>query len=214
MRPPRSLTAIYPNVTQCHDAKRPVEIEIKARDVNTATKKDATACAMANAICREWKADEAVIGLSYSYVIKGNTAMRFLTPLSVQREIVSFDRSKDFRPGKYHLAAIPKSQRRKASGKRKPRKSHQPKRVTFHRETLGIRKMREGTHDPRSARPHALGAARRRHGARARRAQARPTPRARALGLGLRPVRGHRQARSERRSRAAAERTKKRSPRR
>lgn len=145
MKPPRSLTRIYPHVTQCHDAKRPVEIEIRAKDVSSATKKDATACAMATAICREWKADEAVIGLSYSYVIKGKTAMRFVTPSSVQREIVSFDRSKDFAPGKYHLAPVPKSQRRKPSGQTKPRKSHKAKRVTFHRETLGIRKFRETT---------------------------------------------------------------------
>ena len=143
MKPPRSLTRLYPHVTTCTDAKRPVEIEIKARDVNAATQKDATSCAMATAICREWKADEAVIGLSYSYVIKGKTAMRFVTPSSVQREIVSFDRSKDFKPGKYHLAPVPKSQRRKPSGPRKPRKSHTAKRVTFHRETLGIRKMAE-----------------------------------------------------------------------
>ena len=142
MKPPRSLTRIYPHVTSCHDAKRPVEVEIKEKDVSAATKKDATACAMANAICREWKVDEAVIGLSYSYVIKGGAAIRFITPPSVQREIVSFDRAKDFRPGKYHLGAIPKSQRRKPSGPEKPKSPHGAKRVTFHRETIGIRKMR------------------------------------------------------------------------
>lgn len=39
MKPPRSLTKIYPHVTSCHDAKRPVEIEIRAKDVSSATKK-------------------------------------------------------------------------------------------------------------------------------------------------------------------------------
>ncbi len=143
MKPPRSVVALFPNVTSCTDARTPVGISVSKSDVKSSTSGAPQDCAMAKAICREWKADSALVGLSYSYVIKGNKAVRFMTPQSVAREIVSFDRQHDFAPGNYHLAAIPKSQRRKKpGGPRKPRASHQPKRRVFHGETLNVRSMR------------------------------------------------------------------------
>jgi len=45
--------------------------------------------------------------MTSSYVIKGKKALRFATPASVQREIVSFDRHGDFAPGDYTL--VPKA---------------------------------------------------------------------------------------------------------
>ena len=144
MKPPRSITALYPNVTKCSDAKAPVKVTITPKDAQRADPKNFEQCAMALAACREWSADHALIGLSYSYVIKGNHAVRFKTPESVRREITSFDRGSGFAPGNYHLAAIPKSQRRKPSGPRNPaRKHHGPKRKIFHAETLGIRHAKQ-----------------------------------------------------------------------
>ena len=141
MKPPRSIIQAFPNVTKCTDARCPVAIEVTKKDVAKSTSGDPGNCAMAKAICREWKADSAVIGLSYSYVIKGNTAVRFTTPESVRREIVSFDRKHDFAPGGYHLAPISPAQRRRPSGPRK-RASHKAKRRVFHAETLSVRNMK------------------------------------------------------------------------
>lgn len=145
MKAPRSITRLFPNVTKCVDAKKPVDIEVTPRDVSKSDAKSFTNCAMARAVCREWKADSAAIGLTYSYVVKGNTAVRFQTPDSVQREIVSFDRKADFAPGTYHLAAVPPSQRRKPSrsGAKKKSAPHGPKRRVFHKETLNVREMRK-----------------------------------------------------------------------
>jgi hypothetical protein len=146
MKPPRSLTRIYPEVTKCTDAKRPVDVEVTAKDVKKSTQRDMTDCAMARAICREWGADKAIIGMTYSYVVKGSTAIRFVTPDSVKREIVSFDRHKDFAAGDYHLAPVPPSLRagveRNRSGAKKPGTKHQSKRRTFHGESLRVRTMR------------------------------------------------------------------------
>ena len=141
---PRSLKRQFPNLVKVTDAKLAVEVEVKEKDVNGATKGDATNCAMARAMCREWKADTAVIGMSYSYVIKGNTAVRYITPATVQREIVSFDRMKSFRPGKFHLAPVSPSQRLGLphSGPKKQKKGHSPKRAVHH--TVGVRRMPTG----------------------------------------------------------------------
>jgi hypothetical protein len=42
-------------------------------------------------------------------LIKGNTAYRYITPESVVREIISFDRHQDFAPGDYGLRSPSKS---------------------------------------------------------------------------------------------------------
>lgn len=145
LRPPRSILRLFPDLTSCTDAKRPVGIEVKNRDVAGSKPGDPAACAMARAICREWHADAAVIGLTNSFVIKGKTAMRFKTPESVAREIVSFDREAGFSPGSYHLAPVPKSQRRsrkKPSAPKSPTANRKAKRVMFHKEALRVRNMK------------------------------------------------------------------------
>jgi hypothetical protein len=53
---------------------------------------------------REKDYDGAVISVAISYLIRGDRAMRYRTPSSVAREIVSFDRHADFTPGRYALA--------------------------------------------------------------------------------------------------------------
>jgi hypothetical protein len=44
-----------------------------------------------------------------AWIIKGNLAVKYEVPESVAREIVSFDRHHDFRPGEYQLSAVPNS---------------------------------------------------------------------------------------------------------
>lgn len=100
---PRSLRTLFPNVEFAVDASKPVEISVDAEDCKKGKKLDPTECALAKAAKRELHADAVIIGMNTSYIIKGNQAVRFSTPESVTREIVSFDRNQDFAPGDYYL---------------------------------------------------------------------------------------------------------------
>jgi hypothetical protein len=101
---PSSLRRLYPQVERAYDADRPVEVSVGPKDCKDAKRLNPTECALAIATRRELKADAVIIGMSTSYIIKGNQAFRYATPESVAREIVSFDRHADFAPGDYHLA--------------------------------------------------------------------------------------------------------------
>ena len=104
---PRSVKRLFPQVTSAIDSTKPVEVSVSAKDCRDAEKLNPSECALAHAAKRELHADAVIIGMSTSYVIKGKTAVRFHTPESVRREIVSFDRHQDFAPGDYYLT--PKS---------------------------------------------------------------------------------------------------------
>lgn len=45
------------------------------------------------------------MSISTAYLIKGDTATRYLVPNSVAREITAFDRNAVFEPGEYRLKA-------------------------------------------------------------------------------------------------------------
>ena len=100
---PRSIRRMFPKVKYAIDGTDSIEISVQRCDTGPAEALNPAECALAKAIKREYKADGAVVGLSASYVIKGDTAVRYQTPASVQREIVSFDRHHDFSEGTYHL---------------------------------------------------------------------------------------------------------------
>lgn len=105
-RLPRALKRLFPNVTEAVDSDRHVDVVVEKRDAREGTKRDPNECAMARAIKREYQADGAIIGMSYSYIIKKNKAIRFKAPASVRTEIVSFDRGHDFEAGEYSLSPI------------------------------------------------------------------------------------------------------------
>ena len=100
---PRSIRRLFPQVKSAYDSASPIEVSVNKRDCDEAKRLNPAECALAKAARRELKADGAVIGISSSYVIKGDKAIRFATPESVRREIVSFDRHQDFARGTYHL---------------------------------------------------------------------------------------------------------------
>lgn len=143
IRLPRSVVRLFPNVTQAFDADKAIEVSVKPRDCKESTKLDPMECALAKAAKRELKADGAIIGMSTSYIIKGNTAVRFQTTESVQREIVSFDRHGDFEPGEYRL--IPKSKNSKLGyhGQYKPTG---PKKIKphIHKNSARVRILPKG----------------------------------------------------------------------
>lgn len=135
----------YPNVTRVVDADKPVKIVVQNRDVSKALPQKPDDCAMARAAKRCIAGvDGAIIHSTTAYLIRGNRATRYRVPQSVYREIVSFDRHKDFRPGDYQLSAIAESSkmlgRRKGSDTNensKQSKRNKPFIVRHH--TMGIR---------------------------------------------------------------------------
>lgn len=134
-----------PKVTQVLDATSPIKITVKDADCKDGVGSDFSECALAKATRREFKADACLIGLSYSYVIKGKTAVRYKTPQSVSREIVSFDRHHDFDTGVYHLASVPDTQKLGNSGYQRVSgyKSSKTKRNYNYHESARVRRVRE-----------------------------------------------------------------------
>lgn len=119
---PRSIRRLFPNVKNAYDSDKAIEVSVEKRDCNEAKRRDPAECALARAAKRELHADGAVIGISTSYIIKGDKAIRFATPESVRREIVSFDRHQDFEPGTYHLPPKPPTNRLGVSSRGKDKR--------------------------------------------------------------------------------------------
>lgn len=135
---PRSIRRAFPQVKTIIDAKKPITIHVNSNDCNKAEPLNPSECALARATKREFKVDAAVIGISSSYIIKGNKAIRFATPEAVQREIVSFDRHSDFQPGDYTLvpkspsSSLEKQKEYSRNRKEDKRKNHEAKRKYHH----------------------------------------------------------------------------------
>ena len=130
---PRSVRRLFPQVEYAVDATKPVEVSVGKRDCTDAKKMDPMNCALARAAKRELHADGVIIGMTTSYVVRGKVATRFATPISVAREIVSFDRHNDFAEGDYHLT--PKSPTLRFGVKdtrKKGGKHNAPKRKVHH----------------------------------------------------------------------------------
>lgn len=94
---------LYPNVSKVKDATKDIEIEVTVADTQSKAVRNHKECAMAQACYRTHIAEAAIIARKVVYLIKGDVATRYITPESVTREIVSFDRNAGFSPGVYHL---------------------------------------------------------------------------------------------------------------
>lgn len=112
---PNALTRVrrfFPGVQRVRDSNRTIQVRVKDIDTKGGRKKDPAGCALARACVREQIADAAIIGLGFSYLIKGKVATRYKTSDAVQREIVSFDRHQDFAAGAdYKLSKVGPSAR-------------------------------------------------------------------------------------------------------
>lgn len=93
----------FPHVTNVRDAENNIRIQVTKKDSASGRRKDPNQCALARACIRTKHADGAIIGVGYSYIIKGTTATRYKTSVGVGREITSFDRHHDFAPGSDYL---------------------------------------------------------------------------------------------------------------
>jgi hypothetical protein len=102
----------FPQIEKVIDSKETIEISVTAKDSQSGNKKNPQSCALAKACIRTKIADAAIIGIGYSYLIKGPIATRYKTSVGVGREITSFDRNQQFEEGSYYkLSKIPKSNR-------------------------------------------------------------------------------------------------------
>lgn len=126
----------FPNVTQVVDSTRNVRIEVQPRDCNNAKVQNHEECAMARACKRKLKVSGVIISRNMAYMVKGNKAIKFQLPPSVQKEVVAFDRGAEFEAGEYQLSKV--SQHRsvgRAHGKSKyktPRKRTGLRRSVYH----------------------------------------------------------------------------------
>ena len=138
---PTCVRSKFPNVTKMVDATEGVEISVTPRDCGRgSTPGDPSNCAMACAFGRQHDADGAIIGLTRSYIVTGNTVTRLVTPTTVGREITSFDRNADFAPGNYHLAPVSPAQRSGGRSKGPNSRSGRKTRVV-HNSTVRVRAL-------------------------------------------------------------------------
>lgn len=84
------------------DAIRPINLEINKLDVAHAKKSDPANCAAALAGKRILHKEVRVF-LTRTYVKEKKHWVRYITPQSVSREIISFDRGAAFEPGEYKM---------------------------------------------------------------------------------------------------------------
>jgi hypothetical protein len=133
----------YPAVKVVLDAKSDIGINVTATDCAKATMKAPNNCAMARAFKRNF--DGAIVSTAVAYLILDKTAYRYMVPQSVTRELVSFDRHKEFAPGGYYLCRPTGSEklgpRKYALKPERHKKSYaQDKRRAVHK-TPGIRSL-------------------------------------------------------------------------
>jgi hypothetical protein len=128
----------FPKVERVEDSDTPLQVEVTKADSNSSAVRNKEGCAMAVACKRKMKADGVLVARSVAYIIKGTTATRYQIPMSVQKEIVSFDREAGFAPGTYQL--VPESPANRFGEKREygPGKLS-GKLVRFQHRTTGIR---------------------------------------------------------------------------
>jgi len=115
------------------NAKHDLVVSVTKGDVDKGAQKDSECCAIARAVMKQNSgAARVFIFKSKAYVETAMNLTRYNLPVSVQKEVVSFDRFKLMEPGVYKLQAPPKSQapkarreeyKRKKAGKTKAGKS-------------------------------------------------------------------------------------------
>ncbi len=98
----KSVQNMYPD-RELVDADENLEIDVIRQDVTKSEPLDPRGCAIARCVKREYDVQDAVIYKSVAYLVYEDQIVRYKLNHGVQEEIVSFDRSKSFAPGHYHL---------------------------------------------------------------------------------------------------------------
>lgn len=112
------------------DAKKSVMLAITDGDVKKGKVKSPAGCAAAVACKRQLGATEAHVHKSRTYLRFNGHWVRYMTPQSLQAEIIAFDRGGKFEPGEHRLTKIQPSRAwNKKSG---PRRTKGKKKQGYH----------------------------------------------------------------------------------
>ena len=117
-----------------------IAITVTPSDVKGSRKVDPEHCAAARAGKRELKKDVHVF-MTRAYVKEKKHWVRYMTPESVSREIVSFDRGSAFVPGNYKFRA-PRAQEKLGQYKGKSSEKHTGVATRPHHVTANVREWR------------------------------------------------------------------------
>lgn len=101
-----TIQRYMPNVNRVADSTKSLIVEVTKADVRRGEQKEPDNCAMVKAIVRCGDADAAVVRRHAIYLVRGDLAIRYVTSPRLARELVAFDRSRDFEPGEYILSRI------------------------------------------------------------------------------------------------------------
>jgi hypothetical protein len=88
------------------DAKKPLAVEVTARDIKLAKAKNSKECALARAVKRSMPVKAAYFLRTTAWLEFEDKMVRYRLPPSVQKEIVSFDRNKMMSTGEYVLSPV------------------------------------------------------------------------------------------------------------
>lgn len=102
------------------DATRGLPLKITPVDCERGGVKDPGSCAAAQALLRIPGVQAARVQVSRTYVQRNGEWKRYMTPESLSREIIAFDRGgrKSFEPGEYYLRAPSPEEKLSAHRKR------------------------------------------------------------------------------------------------
>lgn len=134
------------------DAKASLVIEVDRRDISASLQKNSKCCAFARACKRQINGVKAAYFFKTAAWLEYETRMvRYILPVSVQKEIVSFDRSTKLEPGIYQINRPQKSMRmgcvKERSAKRPGRHKTASGKTTrkVRHETTNVRSLYEPT---------------------------------------------------------------------
>jgi hypothetical protein len=138
--PKKSIPRTYEGLPVV-DADEDMTLTVTPSDVAGSKKADPADCAAARSLKRTLHA-EARVYLTRTYIKTedGKAWVRFLTPMSVGREIVSFDRGSQFECGTYVVKAPVSTQRLGAwRGKKNTRPVESGRKMTPRHTTVAVR---------------------------------------------------------------------------
>lgn len=117
------------------DATRGMPLKITAIDCEKGGVKDPGSCAAAQALLRIPGVERVRVQVSRTYVQRNGSWKRYMTPESLSREIIAFDRGgrKSFEPGEYYLRA-PSPEEKLSAHRRRHRNDKRKNKPTGTRE--------------------------------------------------------------------------------
>lgn len=134
---------------EIRNASKLLRIDVSAKDIDRGKPLDPTACAAAQAVLRQTKADECYIHRGVCYLKIGKVWHKYTTSSGLRMETIIFDRGGKFMSGEYDLKPVSVSALI-ARTKRSPSKGRSPKEAalaTRRRVIPGVRRSARTTEE-------------------------------------------------------------------